>query len=186
MPEFKRLAIPDVILVTPVRYRDPRGYFCETYEARAYKEAGIGADFMQDNESLSMEVGTLRGLHFQTPPFTQAKLVRAVRGALFDVAVDLRKGSPTFGQWAGATLTGEGGEQLYVPRGFAHGFLTLEPETLVNYKVDAPYARANDAGISWSDPTLDIAWPLNGREPVLSDKDRALPNLSAYESPFTL
>lgn len=184
MTTFTRLAIPDVVLITPVRHQDSRGYFAETYSAKAFADFGLAPVFVQDNESLSAPKGTLRGLHFQTPPFAQAKLVRAVKGAIFDVAVDIRKGSPTYGRWVGATLTAAKGEQLLVPHGFAHAFVTLEPDTLVNYKVDAVYSRPNDAGILWSDPDLAIDWPLEGAEPVLSDKDRALPRLKDYDSPF--
>lgn len=186
MTTFTRLAIPDVILVQPVRRGDDRGYFCETYKKPEFDAFGIDIAFVQDNESLSREVGVVRGLHFQTPPMAQAKLVRAVRGAIFDVAVDIRKGSPTYGQWVAATLTAAGGEQLLVPHGFAHGFCTLEPDTLVAYKVDAPYAPANDAGIRWDDPALGIDWPVAAGGAILSGKDRVAPLLHDYATPFTL
>ncbi|MBB3773067.1 dTDP-4-dehydrorhamnose 3,5-epimerase [Angulomicrobium tetraedrale] len=186
MTTFTRLAIPDVILIQPARFGDERGYFCETYAKRAFDEAGIDLVFVQDNESLSRQVGVVRGLHFQTPAFSQAKLVRVLRGAIFDVAVDLRKGSPSFGRWVAATLTAANGEQLLVPHGFAHGFCTLEAETLVAYKVDAPYSRPNDAGILWSDPDLAIDWPVAAADVVLSDKDRALPRLRDFDTPFVL
>lgn len=184
MTAFTRLAIPDVILVTPVRFGDDRGYFSETYKASAFRAFGLDPVFVQDNESLSRPVGTIRGLHFQRPPNAQAKLVRAVSGAVFDVAVDIRKGSPTFGRWVGATLTGAGGEQLYVPHGFAHGFCTLEPDTIVAYKVDAPYSMRDDAGILWNDPALGITWPLDG-PPLLSGKDQMQPRLADCDSLFT-
>ncbi|TVQ30824.1 MAG: dTDP-4-dehydrorhamnose 3,5-epimerase [Geminicoccaceae bacterium] len=167
-----------VLLLTPRRFADERGWFQETFNARAFQAAtGLVADFVQDNESLSRERHTLRGLHFQSPPFAQGKLVRVVTGAVFDVAVDLRHGSPTFGRWTAATLTARGGEQLWVPEGFAHGFLTLEPDTRVAYKVTAFYARDHDLGLAWDDPELAIAWPQRPR--ALSDKDAAQPRLAA-------
>ncbi|TCT04683.1 dTDP-4-dehydrorhamnose 3,5-epimerase [Aquabacter spiritensis] len=182
MTAFARLDIPEVILVTPPRFDDPRGYFTEAYVRERYAKNGVVADFMQDNESLSEPVGTLRGLHFQAPPFAQAKLVRVVQGAIYDVAVDIRTGSPTYGKWVGATLTAEGREQLFVPRGFAHGFCTLVPNTKVLYKVDNPYSRESEGGLVWDDPDLAIDWPV--AEAILSDKDRVLPRLKDYDSPF--
>jgi dTDP-4-dehydrorhamnose 3,5-epimerase len=172
------LQIPDVKLVTPKRFGDSRGFFSEVYNARAFADAGVSAHFIQDNHSLSAAIGTLRGLHFQTPPFAQAKLIRVVRGRIFDVAVDLRRASPTFGQSISAELSADNGTQLFVPAGFAHGFVTLEPDTEVIYKVDAPYAPANDAGVLWSDPDLAIAWPLPSGAPHLSEKDARLPRLA--------
>lgn len=185
MTTFTRLAIADVVLVQPVRHGDDRGYFCETYKKPQFDAFGLDITFVQDNESLSREVGVVRGLHFQTPPMAQAKLVRAVRGAIFDVAVDIRKGSPSYGRWVAATLTAEKGEQLLVPHGFAHGFCTLEPDTIVAYKVDAPYSPPHDAGIRWDDPDLGIDWPLAAGAAILSGKDRAAPLLRDYASPFT-
>jgi dTDP-4-dehydrorhamnose 3,5-epimerase len=185
MTTFTRLAIADVVLVQPVRHGDDRGYFCETYKKPQFDAFGLDITFVQDNESLSREVGVVRGLHFQTPPMAQAKLVRAVRGAIFDVAVDIRKGSPSYGRWVAATLTAEKGEQLLVPHGFAHGFCTLEPDTIVAYKVDAPYSPPHDAGIRWDDPDLAIDWPLAAGAAILSGKDRAAPLLRDYASPFT-
>ncbi|MEP9379786.1 dTDP-4-dehydrorhamnose 3,5-epimerase [Aquabacter sp. CN5-332] len=182
MTAFVRLDIPEVILVTPARFNDPRGYFSESYVKARYEQNGVVADFMQDNESLSEPVGTIRGLHFQTPPFAQAKLVRVVQGAVYDVAVDVRKGSPTFGRWVGANLTAEGREQLFVPRGFAHAFCTLVPNTKVLYKVDNSYSKESEGGIVWDDPDLAIDWPV--AEAILSDKDRVLPRLRDYDSPF--
>ncbi|MCJ8142799.1 dTDP-4-dehydrorhamnose 3,5-epimerase [Ancylobacter sp. A5.8] len=184
MSLFTPLSIPDVVLVQPKRFGDARGYFCETYKKSDFEEFGLSFDFLQDNESLSVPVGVLRGLHFQTPPFAQTKLVRVVRGAIFDVAVDIRKGSPSFGKWAAATLTGDNGHQLLVPRGFAHGFCTLEPDTIVAYKVDAPYSRPNDAGILWNDADLAIEWPIGSEHMTLSDKDRVQPRLRDYVTPF--
>jgi len=185
MTTFTRLAIADVVLVQPVRHGDDRGYFCETYKKPQFDAFGLDIAFVQDNESLSREVGVVRGLHFQTPPMAQAKLVRAVRGAIFDVAVDIRKGSPSYGRWVAATLTAEKGEQLLVPHGFAHGFCTLEPDTIVAYKVDAPYSPPHDAGIRWDDPDLAIDWPLAAGAAILSGKDRVASLLRDYASPFT-
>lgn len=173
-----------VILITPRRFEDERGWFSETYNRARYSELGIGQEFVQDNHSLSRPAGTLRGLHFQCPPYAQAKLVRCLKGSIWDVAVDIRRGSPTFGRWVSATLTAERGEQLFVPEGFAHGFLTLEPDTEVAYKVSAVYAPQADAGIAWDDPDLAIGWPLPVEEPVVSEKDAKLPRLNTIESPF--
>ncbi|MCK0207310.1 dTDP-4-dehydrorhamnose 3,5-epimerase [Starkeya koreensis] len=184
MTTFTRLAIPEIVLVQPVRHGDARGYFCETYKKPEFDAFGIDIAFVQDNESLSREVGVVRGLHFQTPPQAQAKLVRAVRGSIFDVAVDIRTGSPTFGKWVGVTLTAASGDQLFVPHGFAHGFCTLEPDTIVAYKVDAPYSPAHDAGIRWDDPAIGVDWPVEAGRAVLSGKDQKAPLLADYASPF--
>lgn len=173
-----------VVRVIPKRFGDARGWFAETYQRDRFKALGVDADFVQDNHSLSREAGTLRGLHFQTPPHAQAKLVRCLRGRIWDVAVDLRRGSPSYGQWVAAELTAEGGEQLYVPAGFAHGFLTLEPDSEVAYKTSDFYAPECDAGIAWDDPDLAIAWPLAGSAPLLSDKDRKLGPLKDFDTPF--
>jgi dTDP-4-dehydrorhamnose 3,5-epimerase len=169
----------------PRRFQDARGYFSETYNERTVAEAGIVARFVQDNQSYSAVRGTIRGLHFQLPPAAQAKLVRVLRGSVYDVAVDLRTGSPTYGRWEGATLTAEGGEQLFVPRGFAHGFCTLEPDTAVAYKVDAFYAPASDSGLIWNDAALAIDWPVRRGEAVLSDKDLKLGGFAEFRSPFS-
>jgi dTDP-4-dehydrorhamnose 3,5-epimerase len=174
-----------VQLVETKRFGDSRGWFSEVYNEAAFAARGITDRFVQDNHSLSAAVGTLRGLHFQAPPHAQAKLVRCVHGAIFDVAVDLRSGSPTFGRWVGATLSADNARQLYVPVGFAHGFLTLEPETQVVYKVSDLYAPAQDGGLLWSDPNIAIAWPLpTGIAPHLSAKDTVLPRLADLASPF--
>ena len=175
------LDIEAVKLVRPRRHVDARGYFVETWQRKRFAESGVDVDFVQDNASFSRLRGTIRGLHFQRSPAAQAKLVRVVRGAVLDVAVDLRGGSPTFGRSVSATLTAEGGEQLFVPVGFAHGFCTLEPDTEVAYKVSAFYSPENDGGIIWNDPEVGIDWPLQGREPVLSDKDARLPRLSEID-----
>jgi dTDP-4-dehydrorhamnose 3,5-epimerase len=171
-------------LIKPRRFADDRGWFSETYSARTYANLGVTVDFRQDNHSLSRTPGTLRGLHFQRPPHAQAKLVRCVRGAIWDVAVDLRKGSPTFGQFVAAELSAENGWQLFLPVGFAHGFLTLQPDTEVEYKVSDFYAPECDAGVIWNDPDLAVPWPLPGGEPVLSAKDQKLPRLSEFDIPF--
>lgn len=173
-----------VQLIPLRRHGDERGWFAEVYSRRAFAARGLSETYVQDNHSLSRERGVLRGLHFQTPPHGQAKLVRCVRGAIFDVAVDLRRGSPTFGRWVAATLTAENGDQLAIPVGFAHGFLTLEPDTEVLYKVTDFYAPANDGGVLWSDPDIAVDWPLGARAPILSPKDQTLPRLAAFDSPF--
>ena len=181
-----RLAIPELIKLVPRRFGDERGYFVETYNAREFAAAGIAAIFIQDNQSLSAEAGTVRGLHLQVPPHPQAKLIRVLRGSIMDVAVDLRRSSPTYGRWCGTTLTASGGEQLFVPRGFAHGFCTLEADTEVAYKVDEYYAPDCEAGILWNDPALGVDWPVQPEAAILSNKDRALPRLKDFNSPFTL
>jgi dTDP-4-dehydrorhamnose 3,5-epimerase len=175
--------LPGVTLIRPTRFGDQRGYFIETYSRPAYAEFGVDAEFVQDNQSMSATPGTLRGLHFQSPPFAQAKLVRVLRGSIFDVAVDIRRGSPTHGRWCATRLTGEGCEQLFVPRGFAHGFVTLEPNTEVAYKVDSVYSQEHEGGIAWNDPTLAVEWPWTG-EVVLSAKDKVLPRFDEFRSPF--
>lgn len=175
-----------VVLVRPKRIGDDRGWFSETYNETVFARFGIRDRFVQDNHSLSVPVGTLRGLHFQTPPFEQAKLVRCIRGRIFDVAVDVRHGSPTYGRWVGAELSSENGHQLYVPVGFAHGFVTLEPATEVTYKVSNIYSPTNDGGILWSDPQIGLEWPLpQGVAPILSPKDERQPLLNDFDSPFT-
>lgn len=178
-----RLAIPDVLLLEPVRHRDHRGFFSETFSKRALAEAGVEIDFVQDNHSLSGERGVVRGLHFQTEPAAQDKLVRVPRGAVFDVAVDLRHGSPTFGKWVGAMLSADNWHQLLIPKGFAHGFCTLEPDSELLYKVSDYYAPECDRGVAWNDPDIGIDWPVAPEAAVLSDKDAKQPrlaDLSAY------
>lgn len=176
--------IPGVLVIKPVRHGDKRGYFSETYNRKSLAEAGIDVNFVQDNESLSAEVGTIRGLHFQTPPFEQTKLVRVLTGAILDVAVDLRQGSPTYGAHVGVRLSAEEGNQLLIPAGFAHGFCTLEPDTRVFYKVDQHYSAAHDAGLIWNDPDIGIKWPVSKEGAILSEKDRRLPGLVGFKSPF--
>ncbi|HEY9537510.1 MAG TPA: dTDP-4-dehydrorhamnose 3,5-epimerase [Kiloniellaceae bacterium] len=170
------LAIPEVRLISAAKHGDHRGFFSETYSRRAYAAAGIDLDFVQDNHSLSAEAGTLRGLHFQVPPRAQAKLLRVVRGAVFDVAVDLRDGSPTYGRHASAVISAAAWNQIFVPVGFAHGFCTLEPDTEVLYKVSDFYAPEAEQGLLWNDPALGIDWPA-GAGAVLSERDRGWPAL---------
>lgn len=171
------LALPEVLLITPKRHGDARGWFAETWSRRAFAEAGIDADFVQDNHAYSARKGTVRGLHFQTAPHPQAKLVRVLKGAILDVAVDIRPGSATFGRWVGAELTAAGGEQLFVPRGFAHGYVTRVDDTELAYKVDGLYAPQTEGGVLWNDPDLGVEWGVAAGDAVLSDKDRVLPRL---------
>jgi len=184
MLDIRRLALDALVEIRPKRFADDRGFFSETWNAAAWREAGIGIDFVQDNHSLSKARGTLRGLHFQTPPSAQAKLVRVTRGSAFDVAVDLRAGSPGYRQWAGVILSAAEGNQLLIPEGFAHGFLTLEADTEVQYKASAAYDPATDRAIRFDDPAIGIDWPLCAAEFVLSDRDRAAPLLAHVESGF--
>jgi dTDP-4-dehydrorhamnose 3,5-epimerase len=181
----ERLAISDVLLIRPPRFGDSRGFFSETYSRRQFAAIGVDLEFVQDNHSLSAQTGTVRGLHFQTPPQPQAKLVRVVRGAVLDVAVDLRHGAPTYGRHVTARLTGDGGEQMFVPVGFAHGFCTLEPDTEVIYKVSGYYDPTCDRGLAWDDPALGIDWPVAAAVATLSDKDRRQPKLADLPVYFT-
>ena len=176
--------ISDVKIIRVPRFGDDRGFFSETYNKRAWAEAGITHAFVQDNHSLSRQPYTVRGLHFQSPPFAQDKLVRVPRGRILDVAVDLRRGAPSYGRHVAVELSAAGGEQLLVPIGFAHGFMTLEPDTEVIYKVTNYYSKANDHGILWSDPALGIAWPVGPDRAALSEKDLRQPFLAALDSPF--
>ena len=168
MTPITPLATPEVLLITPKRHGDARGWFSETWSRKTLAEAaGVSADFVQDNQAFNARKGTLRGLHFQKAPYPQAKLVRVLKGAIYDVAVDLRDGSPSFGRWVAAELTAERGEQLYVPRGFAHGYCTLTDDTELFYKVDGQYAPELEGGVAWDDPDLAIPWPVAG-EPLAS------------------
>jgi dTDP-4-dehydrorhamnose 3,5-epimerase len=176
MTTITPLAIPEVLLITPRRHGDARGWFAETWSERLMDQAGLTHSFVQDNQAFNARAGTVRGLHFQTAPHAQGKLVRVIRGAIWDVAVDVRSGSPSYGRWVGAELTAAGGEQLFVPRGFAHGYVTLSDNTELFYKVDGQYAPELEGGVAWNDPDLALPWPLSG-EPVLSEKDRGLPRL---------
>lgn len=173
-----------VLLLTVRRFEDNRGWFSESYHQAKWANAGIDETFIQDNHSLSRPVGTIRGLHFQAPPHTQAKLIRCIRGAIWDVAVDIRHGSPTYGQWQAAELSAENGHQLYIPAGFAHGFVTLQPDSEVAYKASALYAPETEGGLRWDDPALGINWPLPSSGAIVSDKDAVLPRLADLESPF--
>lgn len=180
MPKFKvtPTAIAEVRIVKPRAFEDARGYFVETYTRSELVPLGVDPVFIQDNQSLSRDVGTLRGLHYQHPPFAQDKLVRCIRGRVWDVAVDIRRSSPTFRQWVGVELSADNRLQLFVPVGFAHAFLTLEPDTEVVYKVSAGYSAAHDAGLRWDDPAIGIDWPLQTSQPVLSARDGVLPLLA--------
>ena len=180
----RALAIPGLLLVIPRKFADERGIFTETWNSHAFSSIGIDATFVQDNQSVSVAPGTIRGLHFQTPPQAQAKLVRVVAGSVFDVAVDLRRDSPFYGKHCSARLSAAGGEQIYIPQGFAHGFCTLEPQTIVAYKVDSPYAPECDRGFAWNDPDLAIDWPVDASRVVLSAKDAQLGRFSALKAWF--
>lgn len=182
--QVEELAIPSVKMLKPQKHDDQRGFFSEVYSARKCAEVGISMQFVQDNHSRSAKKGTVRGLHFQPPPFAQDKLVRVVRGTVFDVAVDLREGSPTYGRHVSAVLSAERWNQILVPIGFAHGFMTLEPDTEVLYKVSDYYAPDHDKGLLWNDPALGIEWPIPAEEAIVSDKDTRQPRLSELMSPF--
>ncbi len=184
MLQIEDTALDGVKLIIPRRFGDHRGFFSESYSRKGLAGQGIDMEFVQDNHSLSMTPGTIRGLHFQAPPHAQDKLVRCGRGALFDVAVDIRKGSPTYGQWVGYELSFENGRQLLVPAGFAHGFVTLVPETEIIYKCSDYYAPETEGALIWNDPDIGIDWPVQG-DPVLSDKDAIAPRLQGFDSPFT-
>lgn len=176
-------ALPGVVVLTPARFRDPRGFFSETWNKARMLEFGLDCEFVQDNLSFSATEGTLRGLHMQKPPSAQAKLVRCGRGVLFDVAVDIRVGSPTYGKWVGIELSAENGKQMLIPKGFLHGFVTRTPDTEIIYKCSAFYDPACDCSVRYDDPDIGIDWGLT-TEPVLSDKDRTAPSLSKIEACF--
>lgn len=176
--QIETLAIPDVKLLTPVRHQDGRGFFSEIYNRETMRELGITLEFVQENFSLSADQGTVRGLHFQTHPFAQDKLVHVVSGSILDVAVDLRRGSPWFGQHVVAELSADNWQQLLVPVGFAHGFCTLEPDTAVMYRVTGHYSGEHDHGVRWDDPEIGIDWPVEPGAAVLSAKDLRQPLLS--------
>ncbi len=175
--------LPDVLILTPKRHGDARGFFSESWNRKTLAEAGVHLpEFVQDNHSFSNAINTLRGLHFQSPPHAQGKLVRCARGRLFDVAVDIRKGSPTYGQWLGEELSFENGRQLWIPAGFLHGFVTLEADTEIAYKCSDYYAPECDGAVSWN--SVGIDWPIHS-SPILSAKDAAAPALAEFDSPFT-
>lgn len=180
------LAIPGVLLITPPRFTDSRGWFSESWNQAKLAALGFEQTFVQDNHSCSTSRGTIRGLHCQTAPFVQGKLVRCVRGAIWDVAVDLRHGSATFGHFAASELSAANGRQLWVPGGFLHGFCTLEPDCEVIYKVTAGYDKASERGVIWNDPDLALPWPVAPDEAVLSDKDTLLPRLADATPWFTV
>ena len=180
--QIETTPLPDVLILTPARHGDDRGFFSESWNRRTLRQAGVDLpEFVQDNHSLSGQAGTVRGLHYQAPPHAQGKLVRCGRGRLFDVAVDARRGSPTYGRWFGAELSFENGRQLWIPAGFLHGFVTREPDTEIVYKCTDHYDRASDGAVAWD--SLGIDWGVD--DPVLSDKDRAAPAFDAWQSPFT-
>ncbi|WP_136444147.1 dTDP-4-dehydrorhamnose 3,5-epimerase [Pacificoceanicola onchidii] len=181
--EIETTAIDGLVFLTPKRFGDNRGFFCESWNADRMRAAGYDIDFVQDNHSMSEQVGTLRGLHFQAPPHAQAKLVRCGRGRLFDVAVDVRRGSPTYGQWVGAELSFDNGRQLLIPEGFLHGFVTLEPMTEIIYKCSHGYAPEADGSVHWDSCGID--WPLTGT-PTLSEKDEKAVSLADFDSPFEI
>lgn len=179
-------SIAEVKLIAPKRFGDERGWFAEVYSETAFSALGIDARFVQINHSLSRSVGTLRGLHLQRPPHSQAKLVRCTHGRIFDVVVDVRRGTPTYGKWVGTELSLENGRQLFIPAGFLHGFVTLEPDTEVIYMVSDFYAPQCEDGVRWDDPAVAIEWPLPlGVRPILSAKDAVQPLLADFDSPFT-
>lgn len=182
--QVQSLAIPDVKIISPKRHGDARGFFSETYNKKAFAEAGITLDFVQDNHSMSPQVGTLRGLHYQGHPFAQDKLVRVVSGRILDVAVDIRRNSPTFGKWVAAEISADKWNQILVPIGFAHGICTLEPNTQIIYKVTNHYSLRHDLGIRWDDPDLAIYWPFAADRLLLSDKDKNQPFLKDVVSGF--
>ena len=177
-------ALPGVLILTPRVFADARGRFCETWSRGRLAAAGIDLDFVQDNESLSRSPGTLRGLHYQAPPMAQDKLVRVVAGAIWDVAVDVRRGAPSYGRWAGVELSAETGRQLLVPAGFLHGFVTRTPDTVVSYKCSAPYAPDCDGAVHFADPDLGIDWGIDPAVAVISDKDAGAPRFRDWQSPF--
>lgn len=178
------LDIPDVKIVTPVKHGDERGFFSEIFSKPILHEAGIALDLIQENFALSAQRNTVRGLHFQTPPFAQDKLIQVLRGAIYDVAVDLRRNSPWYGQFVSAEISADSWNQILVPAGFAHGMCTLEPDTQVLYRVTAPYAPDCDGGIRWDDPDIAIPWPTSAAEAVLSERDAQLPLLADFDTPF--
>lgn len=184
MVEVTPTDLPDVKIVRAKVFVDARGYFTEIYNRKAFVAAGITDEFVQDNLSLSVEAGTVRGLHFQSPPLAQGKLIRVGRGRILDVAVDVRRTSPTYGRHVAVELSAENGLQLMIPIGFAHGFCTLEPNTEVSYKVTAHYSAGHDQGIAWNDPALGIEWPVDPSRAILSDKDTQYPPLAEIPAYF--
>lgn len=184
MVEVRPLGLEGVLEIRTPRLTDKRGFFSETWNEEALSQAGVDVHFVQDNHSLSRHAGVLRGLHFQGPPAAQDKLVRVSRGSIYDVAVDIRSDSPTFRQWVGIRLSAAEWNQLLIPKGFAHGYLTLEPDTEVQYKVTAPYSREHDRAIRFDDPDIGIEWPMARKQLILSDKDRSAPPLADIDTGF--
>jgi dTDP-4-dehydrorhamnose 3,5-epimerase len=182
--QLEELAIPDIKQLTPDKHVDARGFFSEIFSQRDLHALGIGFDFVQENYSFSAERHTIRGLHLQTPPFAQTKLVQVLQGKILDVAVDIRQGSPWYGQHVSVELSAENWQQLIIPAGFAHGFCTLAENTAVLYKVDALYSAPHDRGVRWDDPALNIAWPVDAKDVVISAKDKSLPELADADLPF--
>ena len=183
--QIEKTSLPGVLVLAPRRFGDERGFFSESWNRRTLHEAGLDLpEFVQDNHSLSSACDTLRGMHFQAPPHAQGKLVRCGRGRLFDVAVDLRRGSPTFGRWAGAELSAENGQQLFIPAGFAHGFVTREPDTEIVYKCSDYYAPECDGALRWNDPDIGVDWGIS-EVAGISDKDAKAPFLAGFDSPFS-
>lgn len=180
--EFIKTSLKGAILIKPQVFSDVRGFFMESYSKKIFEENGITSDFVQDNHSMSAKKGVLRGLHFQNPPHAQAKLVRVTKGKVYDAIIDLRKESETFGKWEGFELSAENFFMLFVPRGFAHGFITLEDNTEFQYKCDNFYNKESEKGIIWNDPDLNISWPVEN--PILSEKDKTLPKFKDLKSPF--
>ena len=176
---YEKLELNGVALIKPQKFGDNRGFFMEAFKDNWFKENIADVTFVQDNQSLSCEKGTIRGLHYQKAPFGQGKLVRVLKGSIFDVAVDIRPNSETFGKWVGATLTSDGAEQLWIPDGFLHGFCTFEPDCEVFYKVTNPYNKESDAGIAFDDPAIGIEWPIDIKSAILSEKDKNQPKLSS-------
>lgn len=181
---IERQPIPEVWTYTPRRFEDERGWFSETFNSASLAEALGGVTFVQDNQALTHVKGTLRGMHFQKPPKAQDKFVRVLKGAVLDVAVDIRRGSPTFGKWVAAELSAENRKQIFVPKGFAHGYLTLEPDTEVFYKVSDYYSREHEGGISWNDPAIGVDWGLAPGDILMADRDRLFPVLAELELVF--
>jgi len=184
MIEVEKTDIPDLLVIKPRHFKDDRGFFAETYHKAKLAEAGVVTEFVQDNHSLSEQVGTVRGLHFQTPSHAQAKLVRCAAGALFDVAVDIRKGSPTYGKWFGVELTLENGYQLFVPEGFAHGFVTRQPNTIIAYKCSDFYNQPSEGALRYDDPDLAIEWGLGDAPVMITQKDAQAGLFAEFDSPF--
>lgn len=183
--QIEETPLPGVLILTPRRFGDARGWFSEVWNRETLAKAGIHCDFVQDNHSYSKDVGTVRGLHFQSPPYAQTKLVRCGRGRIFDVSVDIRKGSPTFGKWFGIELSAENGRQVLIPAGFLHGFVTRDPDSELLYKCSDVYAPACDGAVRFDDPDIGIDWGIDPAAAILSDKDRAAPWLKDFATPFT-